>query len=290
MKLKHPAIFLILALISFGGAGAESAELNQLREIHHRLMDPNQVFSISATLAQLDALDARISTGDSDARGEVNFLRGYVFGHKNQSAEVVRFTREALRIDAVKPFLSEVDRTFALYRLATHAKENEQWDIAIDAYQRVIPRFMHDSSLSDSQRLGTRENLAYCLHEAGQYAEAMRVNREVLAGGERLFGVNGPQLLNVINNLAQNTYELKDFKSAQSLLERRLKIALRHNQTSHVDDSLFQLGVLAFEQGFTHEAEVLMKRRVKLARKSGDRDRIENAESDLRTLYEKQKK
>jgi tetratricopeptide (TPR) repeat protein len=289
MKLKRAGVAFMAALGFCCNASGETVALERLREMHQTLMDPKQVFSISATLAELDALEAKIPAGDSPERGELNFLRGYVHGRKEDFAEAVHFTREALRIDTATSFLTENDRNYALYRLAVHAKKTKEWEIAIDAYKRVIPLFAHDPTLTDSQRLGTQENLAFCLHEAGKYAEAMTINKEVLAGGERLFGAESPKLLNVINNLAQNAYELKDHVAAQIFLERRLKIAVQHEEAFHIDDSLFQLGVLAFEQSRPKEAENFMKRRLELARKSGDDDRIENAEEDLRILYEKLK-
>ncbi|MDR2690526.1 MAG: tetratricopeptide repeat protein [Azoarcus sp.] len=287
MKLKQMGVALMMALGLSCNASGGTTVLERLREMHQMLMDPEQIFSISATMTELDALAAKIPSGDSPARGEVDFLRGYVHGRKGESAEAVHFTREALRIDAVTSFLTENDRNYALYRLAVNAKDAGEWEIAIDAYKRVIPRFARNPALDDSQRLGMQENLGFCLHEAGKYAEAMTINKKVLAGGERLFGAKSPELLNVINNLAQNAYELKDYVAARIYLERRLKIAAQHEEVFHVDDSLFQLGVLAFEQGQPKEAEDFMKRRLELARKSGDEDRIKNAEEDLRVLYEK---
>jgi tetratricopeptide (TPR) repeat protein len=295
MKLKRVAAVLMTA---FGlsnisnisnSASKEPVVFDRLREIHQRLMDPEQVFSISATLATLDALEAQVPEGDLPARGELNFLRGFVFGRNKESTEAVHFTREALRIDAATPFLTEDDRSNALYRLAINAEDAKEWDVAIDAYKRVIPLFAQDPSLNDSQRLGTLERLGFCLHEAEKYAEAMTVNREVIAKGEQLFGTESPKLLKVLTNLAQNAYELKDYATAQSFLERRLKIAKQYEKAFDVDDSLFQLGVLAFEQGRQKEAEDFMKRRLEIARKSGDHERIENAEDGLRMLYEKLK-
>src|SRR3712207_8354100 len=52
-------------------------------------------------------------------------------------------------------------------------------------------------------------------------------------------------------------------------------------------ESLFQLGVLSFEQGRPKEAEAFMKRRLALAETSGDPDWIADAKEDLETLYEK---
>nr|WP_255699320.1 tetratricopeptide repeat protein [Luteimonas sp. Y-2-2-4F] len=151
----------------------------------------------------------------------------------------------------------------------------------------AIPQFEADPAVSEDQRLGTRERLAYCLHEAKRYDEAMEINREVLAGGERLFGADSDKLLVVIANLAQNAHALDRPDAARSLLERRLDIATRWGHEDVVDDSLFQLGVLAFETGDVAEAEAFMTRRLDLANASGDARRIANAQNDLDVLAEK---
>jgi tetratricopeptide (TPR) repeat protein len=289
-RKSRPWFCTILAALGFSCAGGEAAELARLRELHRTLMDPEQTFSIRATLAELDALEARIPEGDSPARGEFNFLRGYLHSRREEAEEAVRFTREALRIDAAIPFLEEGDRTYALYRLATNAKAAQAWDTAVTAYERVIPRLAEDAQFDDGQRLGVQADFGYCLHEAGKYAEALTINKATLARGEALYGADSPELLVVITNLAQNAYELKDFAAARAFLERRLATATRHQEVSHVDDSLFQLGVLAFEEGKPQEAEDFMQRRLELARKSGDEARIEAAEEDLRILHEKRER
>lgn len=258
----------------------------RLKTLHRMIMDPNQTFSASATLNELEDLEARLSPMPIEARGELNYIRGFILCRTGRAEDALGPSTEALRIDASHPFLSAGERSHFLYSVANQAEEVEAWDIAIDAYTQVIPLFEADAALSEDQRLGTRESLAFCLHEAGQYAEAFAINESVLASGERLFGPDSEKLLVVITNLAQNAHKLGDLDKAKDWLSRRLDIALKHDVTGHVDEALFQLGVVAYEQGRLDEAETWMQRRLELARSSGDPSRIEEAEVALGVLHE----
>lgn len=272
--------------ISCQGASQESERaLERLKEIHQTLMDRDQVFSIRETLAELEVLEPKLPADNPVVQGELNYLRGYVLARKGEAEEAFTRTGEALRIDALSPFLPEEERVYAIHRLATLAEEIGEWDVAIESDRKILS--LSGSEFNEDQRLGIRAQLGFCLHEAKNYAEAMTVNQALLAEGEKRYGLDSTQLLVVITNLAQNAYELGEFEVAKSFLERRLSIATKHEAQSHIDDSFFQLGVLAFEQGHSKEAESLMKRRLELTEKSGDEDRIESAQEDLRILYEK---
>ncbi len=265
----------------------DSRDAERLKEIHRTVMDPNQMFSISATLAELDSLEPQIQADDVRSRGKLNYIRGFVLYRAGRAAESIAPRLEALSIDANTPFLTKGERARFIYSLANQAEELGEWDIAIGAYRKVVPLFDADPERSEDERLGTRERLAFCLHEAGKYQEATAVNKEVLAGCERLFGPDSEKLLVVVTNLAQNAYKMRQFGEAKGLLERRLSIATKRDDQSHIDDSLFQLGVLAFEQGQPGKAETFMKQRLELAKASGDAERIEDAEQALQILYEK---
>jgi tetratricopeptide (TPR) repeat protein len=263
----------------------EHGVAQRLKELHRMIMDPSKTFSASATLKELDELEASLSPMPVEARGELNYIRGFVLYRVGRAEEALGPSSEALRIDASHPFLPASERSHFLYSLANQAEEVGAWDIAIDAYTQVIPLFDADPGLSEDQRLGTRESLAFCLHEAEQYAKAFSINASVLASGERLFGPDSDKLLVVITNLAQNAHKLRELDKAKAFLERRLDIALKHDVTHHVDEALFQLGVLAYEQGQLDEAEAFMQRRLALALGSDDPSRIEEAEEALQMLH-----
>lgn len=283
------ALMAFASMAAISGAALAEDVLPRLREIHQLVMDPARTFSISATLAELEALELRLANAPPDdvARGELSYLRGFVLYRAGKTSESLAPTREALRIEAIRSFLPMRERARAIYRLASQAEELGLWALAIENYKQVIPLFSVDEAVSWDRRLGVRERLAFCLHQARRFAEARDLNREVLAGGQRLFGPDSEKLLVVITNLAQNSYELGDFPSARAFLERRLSIATKHDDSARAEDSLFQLGVLTFEQGERQEAETLMRRRLALAEKSGNQGRIASAKEDLDILHQK---
>jgi len=253
-------------------------------------MDPSQVFSISATLTELDSLEKKIAAGDQQARGELNYLRGFVLYRAGRSTASLPHSLEALRIDTLRPFLADNERTRLTYDIALRAEESGDWATAIEFYEKAIPLFDSASEYSEDQRLALRERKAYCLHEAGRYSEALALNKQVLEAGENLFGPDSEKLLVVITNISQNAYALSDLKTARRFLDRVLTIATKHNRQTHMANALFQLGVLSFEQGQFKEAEDFMKRRLALARNSGVSSRITDAQEDLDALYEKMRR
>lgn len=283
---------VLMALLATGApAGGQVMDetTSRLQEIHRMVMDPGQRFSISATLSELDGLEQLLpkDTPESVGHGELNYLRGFLHYRAGRPAEALEPMQAALRIDAGTPFLSERERARFTYNLATQAEELRRWDIAIDAYRKAFSAFEADPDVSEDQKGGTLERLAFCLHEAGRFAEARTVNERVLAIGERLFGADSDKLLVVITNLSQNAYKLGEFDASRAFLERRLAIATMRGRGWHIDEALFQLGVLAFERKQNREAEGLMKRRLDAARASGDRQRIAAAEEALAVLHEK---
>jgi len=283
------------ALAILGGASPTTAENAQeararLAEIRRTVTDPGGFYSVSATLAELDKIEQKVSTGDLRARGEVNYLRGFVLYRAGGPKESLPPSREAFRIDSAVPFLATGERTPLLYSIAEQAAKLDDWGIAIDAYRKVIPLLDANPEIPQQERLWAREQLAYCLHEAGSFAEALTVNKEALAEGEKLSGPDSDKLLIVLTNLAQNNYALGDKASARRLLERVLSIATKHRNTKHLDNSLFQLSALSFDEGRPAEAEKFMKERLAQARKSGDPAWIKDAQEDLAMLHEKMRR
>ena len=260
------------------------ADMARLKELHRTVMDPTRISSISAVLAELETIGTRMPADATEAWGELHYIRGVLSFRAGRANESLASGIEALRIDITCPFLSEKERSLFNYNLASQAEDVGKWDVAIDAYRRVIPSFEADPKRAEDQRLGTRERLAFCLHKAGKYAEAFALNEEVLAKAEKLFGPDSEKLLVVVTSLVQNAYKLNQPDVARTFLERRLSIATKHMNIGHMDASFFQLGMLCAEQGRTEEAETFVQRRLQLARRSGDIDRIEDAEEDLELL------
>lgn len=290
MKGMRQILTVILSFMGLVGPslpGHAQESLQRLRELHQHLMDPTQFFSISKTLAELDELETTIPPGDNEARGKLNYLRGFVLYRAQKPTESLPPSLEALRIDAITPFLPDDERTSLIYNIASQAEEIGDWSTAIQFYEEAMPLFDASAEYSEDQRFALRERQAYCLHEAGRYAEALALNKQTLEAGEKLFGPDSEKLLVVVTNISQNAYVLGDLKTTQSFLERLLATATKHDEHSHIDNALFLLGVLAFEQDRFEEAEAHMKRRLSLAEASSDSNRINSAREDLEILYEK---
>ncbi|MEP3277205.1 MAG: tetratricopeptide repeat protein [Stappiaceae bacterium] len=281
--------FALFILMFPSNARATENTLSRLEEIHRIVLDPEEVFSASETLAELDELGAILSEEEreSKAHGELAYLRGFIFSRTGEAEQSVLQTQEALRIDGINRFLTTRERSYALYNLAGQAEEIEEWTIAIEAFQQAIPLFDQDPDLDEGGKIGLRERLGFTLHEAGRYEKALDVNKEALERGIAFGGKDNAKLNNTLTNLAQNAYELGDLETARLYLDRRLSIALKNSDDDNVDDSLFQLGVLSFEQGQTQEARQFMEQRVSLAEKTGDDMLISDAKEDLRILLEK---
>ncbi|GKX55149.1 hypothetical protein SOASR030_12610 [Leminorella grimontii] len=282
--IKLFALPLTLFMGSTGAQETNGTALAELKEIYELVMDPNQMFSISKTLGRLEIIEPTIQTHDTAALGKLLFLRSFVQSKANRDEEALSVGLEALKIDDQTPFLSDEDKEILIHWLTESAKNEGNWQTAVELYERRLPLA---GKYDEGQRLGLRSEMAYCLHEAGRYDDARAQNEDILTQGETLYGQGSERLLSVITNLAQNFYMLKQYDRAQALLERRLAIAKAHNEEWDIDDSLFQLGVLAFEQGQNAQAESLMKQRLALAKESGDADRMMDAEEALQILYEK---
>lgn len=283
---------LLLQPIGASSARAQTSSLGRLRDIRELVLDPKREFSISRTLAELDEIETTIKgTGpDSPERGELNYLRGFIHYKAKRPEQSLPPSVEAIRIDDAAPFLPPALKLKFVYNVATQAAELGRWPLAVTHYRKSLALFPSDPDTTEDQRLGTMQELAYCLHEAKQFAEAKAVNEEVLAGGERLHGAESDKLITVLNNLAQNVYGLGDLEAPRPLLERRLAIALKHGEDEAAEDTLFQLGVLAFETGRKDEAETLMKRRLAMAEASRDPARIRAAKVDLEELHAKMRR
>jgi tetratricopeptide (TPR) repeat protein len=266
--------------------GMPAAMKVQLQALADRLVDPNSIISISASLAELDTIEPHTAT-DSVERGRVDHLRALVEWKAQRPDESIGHYAAALQIDAKTPFLSADERILANYNAAKQAEKNGECKTALPFYQSAAALMAQASSYSESQRLGVQESIGYCLHELRRFEEARQVNTAVLASGERLFGVADPKLLSVLINLAQNDYELHRPADARAGLQRVLAIATQAGDAEHVNVALFQLGVLAFETGQPDEARRYMTQRLRLAKEAGDSARIHRAQDDLDVLEDK---
>ena len=260
----------------------------RLAELQTTLFDPNARFSISATLAELSSLETGAAAGpDSSVLGRITFLRAFVEYKAKRPEDSIRDGIAALRIDAKSPFLSDSERMHLLYETASQAENSGDCQTAVPYFQQALVLMKSDPASTQGERLGTAERIGYCLHELKRYDEARTLNQATLAGGIALYGADSPKLTTVLTNLAQNTYELKDFAAARGYLQQALAIATKAHEPDKVDNYLFQLGVLAFETHDSAEALRLMQSRVPLAEASGQSDLTKKAKDDLAILLGK---
>ncbi len=286
--LSRRLLATVAVLLPFGrraAAADDGTAAERLAAIRALVFDPAATFSVRAVLAELDGIEP-LTAPDSAGRGEVLRLRSFVEGKGGRADDSIRHGEEALRLDAAHPFLSLADKVSLQYGVARQAEAAGRCEAAIPHYRAVLP-LLAANGTSLSGQLGTRQRLAFCLHEAGQFAEALQVNQALLADSRALFPPDDPKTFSARTNLAQNQYSLGQTAAARVTLEGLLADATRAQDAETTDTALFQLGVLAFEGGRADEAVGFMDRRLALARASGDATRIGAADRDFQTLHDK---
>ena len=287
MNTLRRALLLFASLFPLGSrvAAADSQAADRLAAIHATVLDPAAMFSVRAVLGELDGIEP-LTAPDSPERGRVMHLRAFVENKGERTEDSIRHGEDALRIEAMHPFLDLADKVSLHYALARQAEQIGRCGDAVPHYRAVLP-LMAQNGVSKDGQLGTRQRLAFCLHETRQFAEARQINQAILADATNLFPPDDPRTFTARMNLAQNEYELGNMAAARTVLESLLADALKAGDPEMTDQSLFQLGVLAFEGGRRTEALGFMERRLSLARASGDPERIAVAKEALDVLHSK---
>jgi tetratricopeptide (TPR) repeat protein len=254
------------------------------------VMDANAMFSGSAMSADLDALQplAEKLGADSAELADLLWLQFVVFGKRQMHDEGLPLGLRALALREARGELSPHERCGQHYALGKAALDAEDYDTAI-AQLRLADQWSGDATaLSQEQKLGIREEIGYALHEAGQFAEALAHNQLLLAEAQRAFGsATDARLSGLINNLAQNAYELDDPVQANTYLQQRLTLGQALQDNDIILDTLFQQGVLAHEGGDAALARRLFEERIAIARATSDEDLLEDAQDRLDELISK---
>jgi tetratricopeptide (TPR) repeat protein len=162
------------------------------------------------------------------------------------------------------------------YFLASVAGHLKNFQLAAEHYGKSAELVRSATEFDENQKLGIRERFAFALHEAKRYDDARAANLDVLADAERLFGADDHRLNTVLVNTAQNLYALKQLAEAQSYLRRALEIARTRSDVELEQDLLYQLAVLASEQGRAAEARGYLAERVTRL-ESGGPSKLEEA-------------
>jgi len=155
------------------------------------------------------------------------------------------------------------------YFLAGVASDLRNFQLAAEHYAKAAQCSAAATDFDVNQRLGIRERQAFALHEAGRFMDAYEVNRSLLEEGEGRFGADDPRLGTVIVNTAQNLYGLRRLAEAESYLQRALVSAQAGGEIEREQDFLYQLAVLAAEQGKVTAARGYLAERVTRLERGG---------------------
>ncbi len=219
----------------------------------------------------------------SDARLELRqllILLGKVEFKRGDRAKARDLLIDGLAIDAgAAADANELTRDH--YLLAGVAGDLRSFQTAAEHYGKAVEFSKTATDFDANQRLGIRERFAFALHEAKRYAEACAANLELLQDAERLFGAHDHRLSTVLINTAQNLYALKKLAEAQSYLQRALDIAQARSDIEREQDLLYQLAVLASEQGKAADARAYLAERVERLEKRGPSKLMEAARRSL---------
>ena len=155
--------------------GQMDRALAQLREIHHRVMNAAGAFEVAATLEALDMLEGQTCAGSpvSLARGMLHHLYACTLFHAGRKDASIVAGTEALRIDALAPFLEAAERAQLVCRIARQAADQGHWDLSIALCEKAIP--MLDAHPAIEVDL-LRECLDFCLQEAAAASGETRIH------------------------------------------------------------------------------------------------------------------
>lgn len=247
---------------------AFDAALSTLRAT---LLSEGQLFSGSAMHQELQALEAQALglPAHSAQRGWLFETFTRLQTKRGDSESVLHYGTMALHIHSHQAFLDAESSFYLHYRMACAADEEGAQTLALQHLQTALAT---DPCpwLNGEQRLVLREKLGYLLHEAGQHANALSNNTRLLHDAQLHYGGNAHVLCTLLNNLAQNAYELRQFGESQRYLQRRLALAQGAQDYDTEADCLFQLGVVDCEQGDLTSARTWFDLRVQRARSLDD--------------------
>jgi tetratricopeptide (TPR) repeat protein len=250
------------------------SDLAQLRErvaeLRAAVDDSSARFDAPQVIADLQRL-LQAARARSDAQAQVRrilILTGIAECRRGEPVTARDLLLEGLAIDAGEPIDSD-QLTRDHYFLASVASDLKSFQIAAEHYGKAAEFARTAPGFAISQRLGIREKHAFALHEGKRFAEAYEVNRALLIEGEQHFGADAPQLNTVLINTAQNLYALGRLADAEGYLQRALAMARAAHDIEREQDLLYQLAVLASEQGRPSAARDYLAERVKRLENGG---------------------
>ena len=243
---------------------------------------------MSADLQALEPLAQHIGP-ESVEMAELLWLQCEVWRRRgNFEDEALQAGQQSLAIDLAAGRLEPAEQLMRHYWLGVIAEDATNWHATLHhlhaAHALLHTGHARPNTWTPEQQLGLRERIGYALHEAGRYAEALAHNQHLLQDAQHTAGLAPYALRTLLNNLAQNAYELKNFDLATQYLQERLLIAQSAQDTELACDSLFQLGVQASEQGQFAQARQYFEQRLTLADAADDDALLQQARQDLQYL------
>jgi len=244
--------------------------------------DSSAGFSASQLITDLQQLmqEAHARCDAQPELRQVLILMGVVECQRGETAKARDLLHAGLLIEAGEPVdLTQLARDH--YFLASVASHLKDFQSAAQHYGKAAELAKTAPGFATSQRLGIREKHGFALHEAKRFAEAYAVNFAVLTEGEQHFGVDDPHLSTVLVNTAQNLYALGRLPEAERYLQRCLGMARAGDDIEREQDLLYQLAVLASEQGRPTAARAYLTERVQRLEKVGTPELLEVARRSL---------
>jgi tetratricopeptide (TPR) repeat protein len=283
-QTTHLIPLIVLALL--GGAAAPPKSGGDLKAEFNRQLDLVAPQALSGDpraigeLAKLETLARQIGEQSSE-RARVLRILSLAQIKQGKYEDVIASATKSLEIQAKSGALPAPAPFQLHYQIAVAAEALGRDDLELAHVREAVALLGTAPELPPDQRLGLRQKLGYALHKAGDYKEALAVNEAALKDAEKLFGPDDARLLGLLNNIAGNQFELKNYPAAGKLLQRRLDLATKSREIESADDSLLQLSLLALQEGDPTAARQLLERRVALVKDSGNAALIEKARQDL---------
>lgn len=265
----------------------------RLEDLRTMIRDPKRRFSVEALLLELARIrEQLVEDKDNSAAdrphilGRSSLIRGFALWEQRDPA-YLEPVETALAIDSRHPFLTPSERASLMTAKAVAYARDHRWEEAAELHRGALAILEADPEAEDKVVLAAMIDLAFCLHEAGEFEEARTLNAEALARAEIVFGTDDRALLRVIANLAQNEHALGHPEQVMQFLRRRLAIAEQHEILDVIGATLRDLAIASFSAGDHAGAEDLFRRRIAFAERHGDSEDVARARADLDGLFER---
>jgi tetratricopeptide (TPR) repeat protein len=270
----------------------------QFKPLKELILDEKSYFSFSKMIADLDRVKPLAEKIGKHSVELCEWFAMYtlVLSKKTEShsRELIEAANEYLALLKKSPCKTTDEKLARLYYRLSHAYEYEgNLSKAIESQKSFIPLGEKADLLSSaSTLLGQKQRLAYLLAENKEPSKALKINLSIEKEAKKS-RIPEKDLVTLFNNIAQNYYDIGNFVNTKTYLDKRLLISKKYKNFEVEQNTLFQLAVLAFEQGKFKLSKKLFTQRLQLAKEKKDEleyTSIDDIEEDLRIYAKKIKK